>query len=66
MADGNAVAPIKKTKRGGPRKQKSLAREAEFFAKRLATLQRRLEDTRAKIPPKVVKMMKLIEELEKA
>lgn len=66
MADGNAVTAPKKTKVRGPRKEKSLALQAEYFSRRLAKLQSKLDETKSKIPPKVLKTMKLIEELENA
>lgn len=67
MADGNTPVPttIKKQRKTGPHKAKSIARQAEWYSNRLALFQKRLDETRAKIPPKVAKLMKILEDLEK-
>lgn len=52
------------SRKKGPRKEKTLARQAEYFTKRISGLEKKLIDTKAKIPAKVLKLMAFIDELQ--
>jgi len=67
MADGNAHPnKTKVVKTRSPRKDKSLALQAEYWSKKIIKLETKLQDARAKIPKKVLEAMELLKSLEEA